>query len=165
AARQARAATALVRLGHGEEVWPLLRHGEAPRLRSFLLNWLTPLGADPQVLARELERLDSRPPPVPEMGRSDMGAVWFHRETSIRRALILALGQPGRVDLSMSDRERLIHKLLELYENDPDAGIHGAAEWTLRRWNQDARVDEIVARLKGRNRGSRRSLDPRNLPP
>ena len=29
-------------------VWPLLRHSADPRLRSFIVNWLNPLGADPQ---------------------------------------------------------------------------------------------------------------------
>src|SRR5207244_4397878 len=36
AQRQARAATALIRLGHADEVWPLLRHSTDPRLRGFL---------------------------------------------------------------------------------------------------------------------------------
>ena len=48
AERQARAAVALVRLGHAEEVWPLLQHSPDPRLRSFIVNWLNPLGADPK---------------------------------------------------------------------------------------------------------------------
>ena len=26
--------------------------------------------------------------------------------------------------------------LLETYRTDPDAGVHGAAEWTLRQWKQ-----------------------------
>ncbi|MFI5458006.1 MAG: hypothetical protein ACHRXM_21410, partial [Isosphaerales bacterium] len=60
AMRQARAAIALVRLGKAEEVFPLLRHSSDPRLRSFILNWLNPLGADPKVLAGELDRLDRR---------------------------------------------------------------------------------------------------------
>ena len=48
AMRQARAAVALVRLGKAESVWPLLRHSADPRLRSFIVNWLNPLGADPE---------------------------------------------------------------------------------------------------------------------
>ena len=46
AERQARAAIALVRLGKAEEVWPLLRHSADPRLRSYIINWLNPLGGD-----------------------------------------------------------------------------------------------------------------------
>src|SRR5262249_55089286 len=47
ARRQAQAAVALVRLGQGGEVWPLLRHGSDPRLRSYLVQRLRRLGADP----------------------------------------------------------------------------------------------------------------------
>ena len=65
-----------------------------------------------------------------------MDAILFDPETSTRRALILALGTYGTERLSPGEREPLIARLLDLYENDPDAGIHGAAEWALRRWEQ-----------------------------
>src|SRR5205085_739193 len=59
AERQARAAIALVRVGKAEGAYPLLRHSRDPRLRSFIMNWLNPLGADPKALVAELDRLDS----------------------------------------------------------------------------------------------------------
>ena len=158
---------ALVRLGHADEVWPLLRHSADPRLRSFIVNWLNPLGADPKAIAAELARLDSSlAPPSGELaadGRvrgpvptTAMDAILFHPETSTRRALILALGTYGAEGLSPGEREPLIAKLLNLYENDPDAGIHGAAEWTLRQWEQAAKLKEIDARLRGKDKGARR---------
>ena len=52
---------ALVRLGHAGEVWPLLKHSADPRLRSFIVNWLNPLGADPHAIAAELARLGAIP--------------------------------------------------------------------------------------------------------
>ena len=52
AKRQARAAVALVRMAKAEEVWPLLRHSADPRLRSFIVNCLNPLGADPKLHRR-----------------------------------------------------------------------------------------------------------------
>jgi hypothetical protein len=55
AQRQARAAIALVRLGDADLVWPFLRHSADPRLRSFIVNWLNPLGADPKRIAAELK--------------------------------------------------------------------------------------------------------------
>ena len=58
AERQARAAVALLRMGKASEVWPLLRHSADPRLRSFIVNWLNPLGADPKLIAAELDRID-----------------------------------------------------------------------------------------------------------
>jgi eukaryotic-like serine/threonine-protein kinase len=92
-----------------------------------------------------------------------MDAILFHPETSMRRALILALGTygasgagRGSPDPAPGEREPLIAKLLDLYEHDPDAGIHGAAEWTLRQWEQRARLKEIDARLKGKDKGDRR---------
>jgi formylglycine-generating enzyme required for sulfatase activity/tetratricopeptide (TPR) repeat protein len=117
ARRQARAAVALVRLGKGEHVWPLLEHGDDPRVRSFIINWLRPLKADPKLVVAEAK-----------------GAL-FDREPSIRRALILALGKYGVDELPAGNREPLVGRLRELYRTDPDAGVHGAAEWTLRRWN------------------------------
>ena len=70
-----------------------------------------------------------------------MDAILFHPETSMRRALILALGAYDIDGLSPGEREPLIGKLLDLYSNDPDAGIHGAAEWTLRQWKNERETE------------------------
>ena len=59
AKRQARAAVAMIRLGRAEPVWPLLRHSPDPSLRSYLVNWLKPLGADPKALLARMESLKS----------------------------------------------------------------------------------------------------------
>jgi formylglycine-generating enzyme required for sulfatase activity/tetratricopeptide (TPR) repeat protein len=154
AERQARAAIALVRLGHAEDVWPLLRHSADPRLRSFLVNWLSPLGAEPTAIITALAPRDSatthHSPPV-----NTMDTVLFHPETSIRRALILALGTYGTDAIAPAELEPFLAKLLDLYRHDPDSGIHGAAEWTLRQWKQEARIeaaDAELSRLKDRGR-------------
>ena len=76
-----------------------------------------------------------------------MDAILFHPETSQRRALILALGTYGTEGLSPGEREPLTGKLLDLYRNDPDCGIHGAAEWTLRQWGQQEKLKELDAEL------------------
>ena len=189
AERQARAAVALLRMGKAGEVMPLLRHSADPRLRSFIVNWLNPLGADPKPIATELARLDSarrgspdsadsadrrspdpaalagtgRPLVGPEARSGDlattgkMDAVLFHPETSQRRALILALGTYGTEGLAFGEREPLTGKLLDLYRNEPDSGIHGAAEWTLRQWKQQEKLKELDAELmKVKDRGERR---------
>ena len=142
AKRQARAGVALVRLGQANDVWPKLQHRPDPRLRSFLVNWLAPLGVDPRTIADELARIDQNAKPTMTQGQQAMDAILFHPETSIRRALILALGTYGSESLSPGERKPLIDKLLSLYQTDPDAGIHGAAEWTLRRWGQQDRLKE-----------------------
>ncbi len=157
AQRQARAAVALVRLGRTEKVWPLLCHSADPRLRSFIVNWLTPLGADPRTLFAELARLPMTVKPTPAEGQRFMEAVLFHPETSMRRALILAMGAYGKDWLSPGERNLLSGKLLDLYRNDPDAGIHGAAEWTLRQWKNDEKLKVIDGNLSQlKDRGERR---------
>ncbi len=157
AERQARAAVGLVRMGKAEEVWPLLRHGADPRLRSFIVNWLNPLGADPKPIAAELNRISPNAKPTPAQGQQFMDTVLFHPETSMRRGLILALGSYGADGLSPGDKGPLISTLLDLYRNDPDAGIHGAVEWTLRQWKNEDKLKKIDAELsKLKNRGERR---------
>ena len=76
-----------------------------------------------------------------------MDSILFHPETSVRRALILALGTYGADTFSPGDRQPLIPKLLDLYRNDPDAGIHGSAEWVLRQWKQDDTLEAADAEL------------------
>ena len=85
-----------------------------------------------------------------------MDAILFHPETSVRRALSWPSGSTART-LSTGEREPLVAKLLEAYRNDPDAGIHGAAEWTLRQWKQDEKLKKADAELpKLEDRGDRR---------
>jgi serine/threonine protein kinase/formylglycine-generating enzyme required for sulfatase activity len=166
AERQARAAVALVRLGEAKAVWPLLRHDPDPRLRSFIINLLRALGTDSRLIAAEFDRLDKvgqkSPDPRPTTAgdratTSVMDAILFDPGTSIRRALILALGTYATGELAQIEREALITKLFHLYENDPDAGIHGAAEWALRQWKQDQMLESTQAALsKLKDKGRRR---------
>jgi serine/threonine protein kinase/formylglycine-generating enzyme required for sulfatase activity len=157
AQRQARAAIALVRLGEIESVAPLLQHSADPRLRSFILNWAKPLGVDPAAIAAELDRLDRDDRPAPHQARPTMDSVLFHPETSMRRALVVALGTYGTDGLSASEREALTGKLLDWYRNDPDSGIHGAVDWTLRQWELDDRIKQLDGELmKLESRGDRR---------
>ncbi len=157
AERQARAAVALLRMGKAGEIMPLLRHSADPRLRSFIVNWLNPLGADPSTIAAALERLPANAQPTSAKGEQFMDTVLFHPETSQRRALILALGTYGTEGLSAGERDPWISKLLDLYRNDPDSGIHGAAEWTLRQWKQQEKLQASDAELmKLKDRGDRR---------
>ena len=66
-------------------------------------------------------------------------------------------GTYGSEGLSPGEREPLIGNLLDLYRNDPDAGIHGAAEWTLRQWKRQEKLKELDAQLmKVKDWGDRR---------
>jgi serine/threonine protein kinase/formylglycine-generating enzyme required for sulfatase activity len=157
AKRHARAAIALIRMEHPEAVWPFLGHGLDPRLRSFLVNWLCPFDADPKTIATELHRGEAGSRTPVTTREQDMGAILFDPQTSKRRALILALGFYGSKKLSTEERHPLIEELVRLYETDPDAGIHGAVEWTLRQWKQETRIDALDnERRRLNDRGPRR---------
>ena len=68
---------------------------------------------------------------------------------SIRRALLLALGEYDEKTLPAADRQGVIPKLLKQYREDPDAGVHGAAEWLLRQWRQQEKLRQIDRQLAG----------------
>jgi hypothetical protein len=51
AKRQANAAVALLKLDQPEKVWPLLKHSPDPRVRSYLIDRLGPLGGNVSVIA------------------------------------------------------------------------------------------------------------------
>lgn len=112
--RQSNAAVALTTLGRNDKVWRLFKHSADPTPRSYLIHRYATSGGDPGVL---LARLDKE------------------SDTSIRRAMILALGEFDKGQVS--DADAFITSLLTFYEHDPDAGVHGATDWALRRWQRE----------------------------
>lgn len=122
AKRQANAAVALLRMNQPEKVWPLLKHLPDPRVRSYLIHRLSPLGADATAIVK---RLDDEP------------------DITIRRALLLSLGEFNEQELSLEARKALIPKLQSIYRTDADAGLHGATEWLLRTWKQEAWLKQV----------------------
>ena len=46
-----------------------------------------------------------------------------------------------------ADQDTLTTKLIDLYRNDPDPGIHGAAEWLLRQWGNEDQIQRIDKEL------------------
>jgi formylglycine-generating enzyme required for sulfatase activity len=136
AKRQANAAVALLRLAQPEAVWPLLQHRPDPRMRSYLVQRLAPQGADPQTLIQRLRE-----------GKA---------EVSEKRALLLCLGDFGEEALPPAERTALVPELVKLYQEDADAGIHGAAEWLLRQWKQQEKLAVIDGQLKKRDREAAR---------
>ena len=136
AQRQANAAIALVRLGTTDAFFPLLKHSPDPRLRSILIHQASALGCD-----------------------AAMFVARFRAETDVtaRRALLLALGEFPEGQVPAAERESLIRELCEIYREHPDAGLHGAANWLLRQWGQEARLKEIDRPLMtGKIEGDRR---------
>jgi formylglycine-generating enzyme required for sulfatase activity len=115
AKRQANAAVALLKMNQPEKVWPLLKHGPDPRTRSYLIHRLGPLGVDAGEI---IKRLDEEP------------------DETIRRALLLSLGEFDEKALPPAARQTLLPKVQDIYRTDTDPGLHGAAEWLLRTWQQ-----------------------------
>jgi formylglycine-generating enzyme required for sulfatase activity len=121
---QANAATVLLRMKQPQKVWPLLKHSPDPRLRSYLIHRLGPLGADFSIVA---DRLAHEP------------------DISVRRALLQCLGEFDATGLAGDDFLALLSKLQVIYQTDPDPGLHAAAEWLLRQWKQEAWLRQINA--------------------
>ena len=107
------------------------------------MNWLYPLGADPKLISDQLDGIDDKTKPTAAPGQQFMDAALFQPETSQRRALILALGTYGAEGLSPGETEPLVATLLDLYRNDPDSGIHGAAEWALRKLGRQDKLKGV----------------------
>jgi formylglycine-generating enzyme required for sulfatase activity len=124
ARRQTNAAVALAAWGRWEKVWPLLRHTPDPTRRSYLIDRLGPGGAAARAV---MDRLSPEREP----------------DVSVRRALLLALGEFDEGRLSQAEREVLLPRLLALYRDDADGGIHGAVGWLLRHWGQQGKVEAI----------------------
>ncbi len=134
--RRARAAVALVRLGSDKEVWKLLEHSKDPEVRSNFITALAPYGADPSILAVELERLGEDVGAV-----SEKNSYLFDPLISRQRALIQALAAYPKTALGPEEPSRLIQTLIKLYRNDPDGGVHSSAELVLRRWGYVDRLN------------------------
>jgi formylglycine-generating enzyme required for sulfatase activity len=113
AKKQASLGVALLVMGKGEKVWPLLKQKSDPTMRSYLIDRMGPGGVDARVLIARLEE---------------------EKEVSIKRAILLSLGEYGEDRLSQDQRLSFLPRLLQLYQDDPDPGIHGAAEWLVRQW-------------------------------
>ena len=122
AKRQANAAVALLRMKQPAKVWPLLKHSPDPRVRSYLIHRLSPLGADAKAIVKQLD------------SESDI---------TIRRALLLSLGEFNERDYPPDERLALLPNLHEMYRTATDPGLHAAVEWLLRTWKQDAWLKQV----------------------
>ncbi|MBM4070902.1 MAG: formylglycine-generating enzyme family protein [Planctomycetes bacterium] len=123
---QSNTAVALLLMERGDKVWPLFKHRSDPTVRSFLIERIGPGGVDPTVLVARLRQ---------------------ETDVSARRALLLSLGRYDLDGLPLAERQKLLPTILSLYQDDPDPGIHGAAEWLLRQWQAADRIKAIDGKL------------------
>ena len=117
AKRQANAAAALLRMNESARVWPLLALSSDPSARSYMIHRFARMAVDPKII---IDRLADE------------------RNVSVRRALLLSLGEYLKRDLTPEDRKALIPTLKRIYQTAADPGLHAAAEWLLRQWQQSA---------------------------
>jgi formylglycine-generating enzyme required for sulfatase activity len=83
---------------------------------------LSPLGVDPQTIVK---RLDEEP------------------DITVRRALVLSLGEFDGKELSTDAPISLLPKFQAIYRTEADPGLHAAAEWLLRTWRQEAWLKQV----------------------
>ena len=138
AMRQSNSAVILLRIGSADQVWPLLRQTPDPRVRSYIIHRMSPLGGDPNtIIAR------------------------YHLETdpTIKRALLLCLGEFDESELPEQDRVSLLETLISVYQTDPDPGLHSAVGWLLREWGQAQKIASIDEQLQQNEEQLRKSDD------
>ena len=123
-----------MRLGQSSLVWPLLQHSSDPELRSFLIHLFGPLGVDPQVLCARYDN---------------------ENDLSARRALLLSLGTFDVERVPADLRKAWTPRLLASFRDDPDPGLHAAAEWLLRQWGQDKEL-QFPSELSSRSHPEQR---------
>ncbi len=138
ARRQANAGVALLRMNKSEKVWPLLTHSRDPRVRSYLIHCLSPLGADAGAIIKRFEE------------ESDI---------TIRRALLLSLGEYNEKDLSSDTRKALLPKLQDIYRTASDPGLHASAEWLLRQWKREAWLKQVNEKWARDKKGREKRLE------
>ncbi|MEX1028305.1 MAG: SUMF1/EgtB/PvdO family nonheme iron enzyme [Candidatus Paceibacterota bacterium] len=126
----------LVQLAEADEIndatWKHFAFQADPTRRSRLIHAVAETGIGPHRIVR---RLADEP------------------DTSIRSALILALGEFPRDTLSADDLEEFTERLVTLYRNDPAPAIHSSVEWLASRWG-----------FKERLRASRGELQRKLIP-
>src|SRR5262249_12942557 len=119
-------------MGKPDPVWPVLKHPPDPRVRSDFIHHLGPRGA--VFRARVRQFVDFRA----LVRRFDEEA-----DVTIRRALLLSLGEYGEEGLSPEARQALLPKLQNMYRTAADPGLRAAAEWLLRTWQQEACLKQV----------------------
>ena len=105
-----------------EKVWPLLKHSPDPRVRSYLIHRLGPLGADAGAIVK---RLDEEP------------------DLTIRRALILSLGEFGEKELSADDRKRVAAEVAGDVPHGSRSGPSCGGGMAVAAWKQEAWLKQV----------------------
>ncbi|MFN0051028.1 MAG: protein kinase domain-containing protein, partial [Planctomycetales bacterium] len=120
----ARMVLGLVALGEEKPLWEWLRPSPNSGVSTYLTRLLP----------------ESRWPPAVLLAR-----LADERDTQVLQAIIEALGGYSETTLYSGDRQAILPELLRIYQVHPDAGVHCAAEWIVRRWQYGDRLPTIKA--------------------
>lgn len=133
---QAMAGTALLRFGETEPLSGLFLELPDPRLRSYLLHRLAEYADEAEPILRQLATAT---------------------DVSYRQSLVLLIGELANRDRMSEKQQRdATREVAILYANDPDAGIHAAAEWTLKKLDAEHEIATVrEAYASGEQAGAR----------
>lgn len=126
--RQANAAVCLFMLKDTDRLLKLLESDAHTDLRTYIIHRLPQLGVS-------TERF------IPHLINGGQSAA-------VRQALILALGTYPPEPVSDVELATWKEYLLHTFTNDPDPGVHSAAEWTLNQWKRDSRLKDLNQQLE-----------------
>jgi Sulfatase-modifying factor enzyme 1 len=155
ARRRARSAAALLRLGAPETVWGLLGCASDSRAQAETIHALAEYNAEPGPL---VARLGDETDPA------------------ARRGLLLAIGDLAPRLPKAVRQGGLVPRLVDVYRDEPDPGMHGAARRLLFALDQARSVDQVDRSLAGAGAQAGRRwfidqghtmvvIDPRNADP
>lgn len=114
---------ALLQLGETASVLKYLDQASEPQIRTDLISSVATARVDSETVLRLLDQADVTP--------------------SARQGLLLMLAGYGTRSFTESQQEKLRHRLLELYQEHPDSGIHSAALVLLRHWLKNGAIPSI----------------------
>ena len=115
--RQAMAVVALAVLGRTDALRPAFRHQADPRLRTATIQKIATLKLAPRVL---YERLP-----------------WAELEGAVRQAVLLTWAETRHEGILPAIRAGVLKNARQSFLDDPDPGVHSAAELLIRRWKPD----------------------------
>lgn len=133
AKRRANIGLALVQMGEPSRAETVFRHSADPTARTFLIHMLAASDAAAAVLHRIPATIE---------------------DPYVRQAWILAVGEldPGRVP--KNEFEASLSALMRIYRDDRNSGVHGAAEWAIRRWGHGDLLSKAIGEFKHRDRAT-----------
>ena len=143
ASRQAFSAIALAALGQPGPLWPLLRHKSDLRVRTLLIERLAEIPLTTRLLMERLAQPDIDP--------------------IERQAIILAWAEMRPAALATPMKSTVMARARVLYLEDPDPGVHSAAELLLRRFGDLGIIERMQSELESaasNNPGARWVLGP-----